>query len=175
MTLVLEEKLVAADADDFHLSEVEDRGSFNHSYLQMKLGALFLSMPGYLVLSELSLETSTVQQIFPDLGSTIVPDLAVYPAREINLAKDILRMAEMPLLVVEILSPMQAPQLLVDKVAVYFALGVRSCWIVYPTSQTISVFHAPYESRSFSSGNLIDKTLDIQLPLARIFDSETVG
>ncbi|MEZ4869783.1 MAG: Uma2 family endonuclease [Caldilineaceae bacterium] len=169
MTLLLDEKQINVDPDSFYLPEAEDMGSFNHSYLQLKLGALFLTIADYLVLTELSLDTSAVKDQLPEIGSTIVPDLAIYPAREINLNKDILKMSEMPLLVIEILSPMQAPQLLVDKVAIYFALGVHSCWIVYPTAQTISVFTAPYQSRSFSAGVVEDDILGIALPIAEIF------
>ncbi|MCB0111239.1 MAG: Uma2 family endonuclease [Caldilineaceae bacterium] len=169
MPLVLEAEEVFADSDNFHVPETEDMGSFNHSYLQMKLGAFFLAMPDYIALTELSLDSATVQAEYPNVGQSIVPDVAVYPARQINLAKDTLKMTEMPLLVIEILSPMQAPQLLVDKVAIYFALGIRSCWIVYPTSQTISVFHAPYQPRSFSAGEVIDEVMGIKVSIEEIF------
>lgn len=78
-------------------------------------------------------------------------------------------MTEMPLLVIEILAPMQAPQLLVDKLAVYFALGIHSSWIVYPMAQTISVFSAPYQFQSFSTGEITDEIVGITLPLEQIF------
>ncbi|MCB0063343.1 MAG: Uma2 family endonuclease [Caldilineaceae bacterium] len=169
MTLVVDETLVTEDIDNFHLSETEDMGSLNHSYLQAKLTSLFLMMSKYIALTELSLDTTAVKPEFPGIGDSIVPDLAIYPTREINLAKDVLRMTEMPLLAIEILSPMQAPQLLVDKIAVYFALGIQSCWLVYPTAQTVSVFSAPYQFQSFSTGEIQDKTLDISLDWGQIF------
>lgn len=155
--------------DNFHLAEAEDMGSLNHSYLQSKLSALFLTTTPYLALTELSLDTAPIKDKFPEAGDSIVADVAIYPTRQINLAKDVVKMVEMPLLVIEILSPMQAPQLLVNKVEFYFALGVRSCWIVYPTAQTISVFSAPYQFQSFSTGMIEDPALDLQLPLKQIF------
>jgi Uma2 family endonuclease len=155
--------------DNFHLDEAEDMGSFNHSYLQSKLSALFLTTTPYLALTELSLDTASIKAQFPEAGDSIVADVALYPNRQVNLAKDIVKMAEMPLLVIEILSPMQAPQLLVDKMALYFALGVRSCWIVYPTAQTVSVFSAPYQFQSFSAGNVEDPTLALELPIEQLF------
>ena len=157
------------DNDNFYLSEIEDMGSLNHSYLQLKLGTLFLQMKEYIALTELSLDTSPVKEKFPLAGDSVVADVAVYPAREINLAKDVLKMSEMPLLVIEILSPMQATQLLVDKLAIYFALGVPSCWIVYPSAQTVSVFSAPYQFHSFSSGSVEDTVLGLKLPIEQNF------
>lgn len=155
--------------DDYHLAEADDMGSLNHSYLQTKLGSLFLTMTPYLPLTELSLDMAAIKEQFPEAGDSIVADLAIYPVRTINLAKDVVKMTEMPLLVIEILSPMQAPQLLVDKVVLYFALGARSCWIVYPTAQTVSVFSAPYQFQSFSTGLVEDPVLDIHLPIEQIF------
>lgn len=169
MTVVLEAEEVFADSDNFHVSEAEDMGSLNHSYLQTKLGALFLMLNEYIAFTELSLDTSTVQAEFPYAGQSIVPDVAVYPARQINLAKDTLKMTEMPLLAIEILSPMQASQLLIDKLAIYFALGVRSCWLVYPMAQTISVFSAPDQFHSFSAGEVIDEVLGLRLSIEEIF------
>lgn len=157
------------DNDNFHLTEAEDMGSLNHSYLQSRLSALFLTTTPYLVLTELSLDIAPIKAQFPEAGDSIVADVAIYPTRQINLAKDVVKMVEMPLLVIEILSPMQAPQLLVDKVALYFALGVRSCWIVYPTAQTVSIFSAPYQFQSFSSGVVEDVTLGLKLSIEQIF------
>ncbi len=73
------------------------------------------------------------------------------------------------MLAIEILSPMQAPQLLIDKLAIYFALGVRSCWLVYPMAQTISVFSAPDQFQSFSAGEVIDEMLGLRLSVEEIF------
>ncbi|MEZ4659628.1 MAG: Uma2 family endonuclease [Caldilineaceae bacterium] len=171
MAISILEKPITVESDEFHLTEAEDMGSFNHSYLQMKLGAAFVNMPEYMALTELSLDTSAIKDQFPHIGDSIVPDLAIYPTREVNMTKDVLKMAEMPLLVIEILSPMQAPQLLVDKLELYFALGVRSCWIVFPTAKTVSVFSAPYQSISFTEGDVEDETLGITLPIRQIFPS----
>lgn len=43
--------------------EVTDMGSRNHSYLQIKLGALLLGLEQYMVLSEISLDSSTLLDI----------------------------------------------------------------------------------------------------------------
>ena len=90
MSVSIDESQMAINSDDVHVPESDDVGSFNHSYLQLKLGALFLDMPDYMALTKLSLDTSAIQDTFPHIGSSIVPDFAIYPVREVNLTKDIL-------------------------------------------------------------------------------------
>jgi hypothetical protein len=58
--------------------EVMDMGSLNHSYLQIKLGALLLGFEQYMVLSEISLDTSTLD----NLSKEIRPDLALFPQQQ---------------------------------------------------------------------------------------------
>ena len=70
---------------------------------------------------------------------------------------------------IEILSPMQGVQSLIDKVHVYFALGVRSCWIVYPYNRSVTVYTSPKTFTTYSTGDVVDEILDLRLSLAEIF------
>ena len=144
-------------------------GSFNHSYLQSKLSAIFMQMDGVIALTELSLDTSSIKAQFPHVSDTLVPDISIYPTREINLERDVYKMTEMPLLIIEILSPRQSVQQLVDKMEFYFSLGIQSGWLVYPASKTISVYKAPFNSQSFSGELLVDKVLNLELQLSMVF------
>lgn len=158
--------------EEFYLPEEEDMGSINHSYLQSKLGVLFHNLGNYVTLTELSLDSSSVKEEF-GIGDTIVPDVAVYKRElfgTINWRKDSVKANNMPVLVIEILSPMQSVQQLIDKLATYFQLGVQSCWLIYPSSNTVEVYSAPYQARSFLTGDVIDAKLDIRLPIDTIFD-----
>lgn len=169
MTMLMTDLTILHD-DEYDWTQVEDMGSFNHSYFQAKLATIFFSMERFIALTELTLDASPVKDQFAGLvGETLIPDVSVYPDQIINVTQDQTKATNMPELIIEILSPMQVPQILIDKVAVYFALGVKSCWIVYPVAKTISVFSAPHQFESFSSGAIIDKSLDIRLPLERIF------
>ena len=148
--------------------EGEKVGSFNHGFVQIKLGAKFLSL-GYTPSSELSIDITSVKDEFDGFGSTLLPDIAVYDERVVDYARDPSRVFDAPLLVVEILSPMQPVSQLIDKLPIYFALGVQSCWIVYPFSKTVTVYASEDEFESFASGNVIDQTLGIKIPFVDIF------
>lgn len=79
-------------------------GSHNHSYLQMKLGALLLGLEQYMVLSQISLDSSALENNTKEMR----PDLALFPKQPIDFLQDEIRMQTMPLLVIEILSPHQS-------------------------------------------------------------------
>ena len=157
--------------DEFHVPEAEDMGSINHSYLQSQIASLFQTTGDYVALTELSLDSTMVKDEF-GIGESIVPDIAIYQRKtfgKINWRKDQVKASKMPLLVIEILSPMQAVQQLIDKLAIYFELGVQSCWLVYPSSNTVEVYSAPYQAESFASGTIHDARLNITLEIDAIF------
>jgi Uma2 family endonuclease len=100
----------------------------------------------------------------------IKPDVCIYPKRGLSRPFDILKMPEAPLLAIEILSPRQGAQEILEKFVVYFALGVHTCWLVDPTTAVIAVYPTLDQPVSFSAGDVVDETLDIRLPLAEIFE-----
>jgi Uma2 family endonuclease len=124
----------------------------------------------YSVLTELSLDTSQLVTHQFKVKDEIKPDVCAYLKRSLSRPFDILKMSEMPLLVIEILSPRQGAQEILEKFAAYFALGVLSCWLVDPTTAIVAVYAALDQHKTFSSGEVIDETLDIRLPLVEIFE-----
>ena len=71
-------------------------------------------------LSELTLDT-------PPNGST--PDVLIYPFFEVDFAVEYpSKRTDAPLVTIEIQSPSQSLDEMVDKAAVYFQFGVKSCW-----------------------------------------------
>ena len=81
-------------------------------------------------------------------------------------------MTEMPLLAIEILSPSQGPKELKDKIRAYFDLGIKSCWLVIPDAQLISVYAKQGGFRNFDvqhDSELFDEVMDIHLPIAKVF------
>jgi Uma2 family endonuclease len=145
--------------------DVTDMGSLNHSYLQMRLGALLLGLEHYMVLSEISLDTSTLD----NLSKEIRPDLALFPQQPINFLQDEIRMQIMPLLIIEILSPRQSIDEILEKFRLYFQLGVQSCWLVLPPLQAVSVFSSPQKEQTFTQGEVMDSVLNIRLAIEKIF------
>jgi Uma2 family endonuclease len=133
--------------------------SVNHSYVQIALGAVLFNTKQYSVYSELSIEIE---------GKEYQPDLCVYSKRELDFTFDILRMKEVPLLAIEILSPTQLIQELVEKIQIYLNAGVQSCWLVMPVARSIMVFHDIKKPKTYIE-QVIDDKLNISLPLSEIF------
>ncbi|MBM3836915.1 MAG: Uma2 family endonuclease [Verrucomicrobia bacterium] len=104
-------------------------------------------------------------------GWQTISDICLYPKG--SLSSDWLtdedEVTIPPALVIEILSPKQNLQPLVDKIREYGRHGVKSCWLVEPATRVVSVFPASGGSRACSEGTLRDETVGIEIPLAQIF------
>lgn len=143
---------------------LEDRaamGSYNHSGVQAKLAGLLIGLGHYSVFTELSLDIDKMEY---------KPDISVYPKRGLSKPRDIIRMTDMPLLAIEILSSRQAMDELIDKFEIYFNAGVKSCWLVEPAIEAITVYASLLDYQTYGAGELHDRTLGISLPIATIFD-----
>jgi Uma2 family endonuclease len=160
------------DEIENEIEEVDDMGSFNHGYTQARLVVLFDRIGRYTPVSELSLDISTIDLSKFGLKTKeeIKPDICLYPKRGRSRPMDILKMAEMPLLAVEILSPKQGTYDILEKFKVYFALGIPSCWLVEPAINTVTVYASIAEWRTFSNGEVIDDKAGLKLPLDEIFE-----
>ncbi len=139
--------------------------SLNHSIAQKRLIlALSKYEPQYTILSELSLELGDLP---------VTPDICVYAAIPVDFTQDQVRMTEPPLLAVEIESPSQSTQDLVDKARQMIAAGTRSCWIVQPSLQTITVLTDDLKPTTFTEGAIEDPTTEITVTLEEIFAAST--
>ena len=107
-----------------------------------------------------------------EVKEELVPDVALYPKRPLSIPRDILRMTEMPLLVVEILSPRQGTSSILTKFEAYFALGIPSSWLVDPLTQTVHVYHSLTHRTTVSTGEVVDLSRNITLPIAEIFGAD---
>jgi Uma2 family endonuclease len=103
----------------------------------------------------------------PD-GTT--PDVVVYPARPLNFVNESVRQPDAPLLTVEIQSPSQSNDEMVDKTLQYFAFGVQSCWVVFPALKGVAVYSAPGVYDFFHGDDVLkDPNLAIEIDLKKIF------
>lgn len=115
----------------------------------------------YLVASEVTLDT-------PPEGTT--PDVVVYPLMPLGYGDEPAKRPDAPLLCVEIQSPSQSLEQMVDKTAVYFDFGVRSCWVVVPAVRGVFVYDRPGRYQFFHNDEtLLDPTLQVELSLPAIF------
>ena len=156
---------------DEEADESANTDSFNHGYIQIRLGVVFARLGNFTPISKLTLDVSSLDLSKYEVRSKeeIKPDLSIYPKRGLSRPQDILRMREMPLLAIEIVSPKQGVYDLIEKFKVYFDLGVQSCWLVEPAINAITVYSSIYDWETYTRGDVIDQKLGIQLPIHDIF------
>ena len=150
--------------------EFDDTGSHNHSLVQGNIAYLVRKNSDYSAFNELSLDASGLDKTqFPNIKDELIPDICAYPHRSV-MDIDILRMEEMPVLAIEVVSPRQGVLTIVEKLQAYFALGVQSCWLVEPITGVVRVYHPHAEPKTFSSGDLVDEVANLRFPVAEIFE-----
>lgn len=148
------------------LTYEQERGkpmpSKNHAIIQTRLVAYFDRAYGDRLdaLSELSLQ-------LPD--QKVVPDLAIYPKVAFDPLNDETSMTQVPLGVVEIISPSQGQEELIEKARRYFEAGVQSYWLVNPAFKIIHVTHDARSFRTVTEGLLRDEVLGVEVELGVVF------
>ena len=149
---------------DKPLTYEEERGkpmpSYNHAAIQVNLITEFARNREFRVCSELTLELE---------GRPYTPDLSVYPRESLDLRHDLIRRTDPPLLVVEIFSPRQGSQDVMDKVDVYLRSGVKSCWVISPPLHTVSILRLDGSADTFSSGIAKDPVTGLTADLSAVF------
>lgn len=136
--------------------------SYNYSYAKARMIGALLKLEKFTVFSELSLRID---------GKNYTPDVCLYPKRDVNLSlPDIIELAEMPVLAIEILSHTQTIEEILDRFALYFGADIKSCWLVVPVAGAVVVYTEADKAQQFRTGDIVDKQLEIQVPLPDIFD-----
>jgi Uma2 family endonuclease len=148
---------------DYELERGKPMPSFNHGFVQANLtrhlgNRLYTT---HTITSETNLKLADQE---------MVPDLTVFEKRQPHMQRDVLWVQDITLTTIEILSPKQGLDTLLEKAELFLAAGVKSCWIVIPAVGTIAVFTGPTTYRSFANGSaVIDEVLGVDIPLADIF------
>jgi len=134
-----------------------------HSIAQKKLIiALHEFEPPYTVFSELTLQLDDRE---------VTPDLSIYEAQEIDFWHDEVRLEKPPLMTIEIASPTQGIQPLIDKAHFLADHGVQSYWLVQPQLRTITVYSDDMRSTTYSEGTVPDPNLDLEVSLEEVFST----
>lgn len=134
--------------------------SFFHSSIQMNVGHQLAANESYRVCSELTISIN---------GTDYKPDLCLYPYQKVDWIFDSIRMEEIPLMVVEILSPTQGAQELIEKMKIFLEAGVKSCWLVTVHPPSVSVFSSISERKIYTDGDIVDNQLGITIPFESVF------
>ncbi len=148
---------------DYETERGKPMPSFNHSAIQVNAVMALASRyrTKYRFTSETSLELE-------GWGST--PDVLIFPPTPLNLKADKIRVKESPLGIIEILSPTQSLNDLVDKADLYFENGVNSCWIIIPSMGGVAVYSAPGKYTFFNENDIArDQVLGLEVPVSELF------
>lgn len=110
---------------------INEMPTLNHSYICSQIMRQLLPNEHIEVLPELTLA----------IGNGLTPDISVYPKEEIkpNFWEDITRFEKPPLLAIEIISPSQNIQDLLEKARLLTNSGAKTVWTVEPFSHSIWV------------------------------------
>ncbi|MEP6900285.1 MAG: Uma2 family endonuclease [Actinomycetota bacterium] len=111
---------------------INEMPTYNHSYICLEIIIQILALQKFRPLPELTL----------NIGKGITPDISVYPielAPQPNFFSDIIRYDKMPHLAIEVVSPSQNIQDLLEKAQMLIEAGAKTVWTVEPFSHSIWV------------------------------------
>lgn len=155
------EEIVETTLSEYEIERDKPMPSKHHAIIQGNILFLLRLQFGekFRVLPEISLELPVRDR---------VPDLAIY--RPMDYGEEEIKMTEIPLGVVEILSPTQSHEELEKKRKQYFAAGVQSYWLVFPDLKSVYVFRNAEDYDVFTRHDLLhDKVLEVEIDLKEVF------
>ena len=153
---------LVGEKSQYEIERGKPMPSKHHAFVQMKIGHILLSnYEQYWILPELSLELN---------DKILIPDLAIYEKANFDLGEDEIRITQIPLGVIEILSPKQNVGDLLINAKYYFQAGVQSYWLVMPGFKAIFVYSNEEDYEVYKKKELLkDELLKIELDLGKIF------
>ena len=171
--------------EDEYQDEVQGMSSKKQSIVQTNITGLLFNDEKFKPFIELSLDASQIDltQFGLKTKDELIPDISVYPKKTPiasskqkpkRLDDDVLKVSAMPSLAIEVLSPRQTINELLNKFNAFFALGIQSCWLVMPSIEIIKVYsqQGSYKTFDMDDTEIVDEVLDIHLPIKKIFDFE---
>lgn len=116
--------------EEADLSEKE-MPSLNHSYICLQITKQILQNSAFEPLPELTL----------NIDKGITPDICIYPRDTLqpNFRRDVRKFSEMPIVAVEVVSPSQSIQELLEKAVMLIENGVKAVWVIEPVTDSVFV------------------------------------
>ncbi len=119
---------------------------FEHGEMQLNIGSLLKQFVRVHQLGRIVTESGVVTKRSPD--SVCGPDIAFWCRERLPLNVRIVGYPDIAAdLCVEVLSPDERPNRILQKLGEYFACGVRMVWLIDPEARTATVFREPTEGR----------------------------
>lgn len=152
-----------ATLSDYEIERGKPMPSLNHGLIQANVLIALISR--YRSLFRFASETSL------DLSGWLsTPDISILPPGAINLKNDKIKVTDPPLGTIEILSPTQNLNDLVDKADRYFENGVKSCWIIIPSMGGVAIYSSPGKYTFFNENDTAkDQVLGLEVPVSELF------
>ncbi len=147
---------------EYELERDKPMPSKHHAFIQSRLLSQFdrRYSERYTALPELFLDLPIRDR---------VPDLCIYPYMA-SMGEEAIKMTDLPLCAIEIISPTQNHIDLLIKRRQYFDAGIQSYWLVFPDPKSVYVYSSPDEFEVYSYREVLkDTVLDIELPLSEVF------
>lgn len=147
---------------EYELETGKPMPNINHGIVQAKLTIAFARRydAQYTIACEVTLDLK---------GKPRTPDLCLFEKFTTNWQHAEAQFHTPPLLAIEILSPSQGWGVFEEKMLLYFECGVKSVWLVQPELESVAVFAPDLKPLVIAQGNIIDKSLGIEIPLTELF------
>ncbi len=155
--------------------------SKNHSLAVGRISGLLFNDERFTVMPELSLDMTQIElsQYGLTAKDELIPDICLYSGEDdIEFSDfDELKIKQIPLLAIEVLSPPQAINEIIAKFHAYFALGIKSCWLVTPVTKSITIYSEPGQPKTYdiNDNEIIDDVINIRLPTQKIFGKRGIA
>jgi len=162
--------------EDIIENEDVNMPSLKHSLVQTNIAGTLFSDERFTTLIELSLDATSIDlnQFGLKAKDELIPNISIYekpPLLDDKPGSDVVRVSQMPDLAIEVLSPSQTVNELLKKINAYFALSIKSCWLVMPSLEEVRVFSQLqcYKNFDINDAEINDEVMDIHLPMIKVF------
>lgn len=137
---------------------VEEMPSLNHSYICAQVMRQLLQDDSIQPLPELTL----------DIDNGLTPDISVFKKEKIqpNFFEDILKVKDLPILAIEIISSSQSIQSILEKSKLLVNSGVKTVWTVEPYGRSIFVINK--EGKKLFHEDIVESE-GIKVDFTRVF------
>jgi len=156
--------------DEMIENEEVNMPSLKHSLVQTNIAGTLFSDERFTTFIELSLDATSIDlnQFGFKARDELIPDISIYfepPPIDDKPGNDVVRVSQMPDLAIEVLSPSQTINELLKKINAYFALSIKSCWLVMPSLEEVRVFSQLqcYKNFDINDKEINDEVMDIHL------------
>ena len=109
----------------------EKMPSLNHSYICLQIIKQLLQNETIQPLPELTL----------DILGGVTPDISIFPKEKIhpNFFNDVVKFSQLPTLAIEIISPSQNIQMMLEKARSLISAGINTVWTIEPFGKNIFI------------------------------------